>query len=360
MSMRVNRAEFLATLRMVEPGLSSRDFLAQSSCFVFMGGWVCTFNEEVACRAKSGIDKSYTGAVRAQQLLAVLEAMPDDDLLIEPGENELRIIGVRKSAGIRMESEILLPIEDVECPERDDWKSLPEDFSIAIEQIAAVAGVNRDEFLLTCINITPDWIEATDRWQAMRYRIKTGISRRFLVRAKSISPLAKLAMNKIGETENWIHLRNNAIIYSIRRHLDEYPNMSHLFEFDGTPCALPKGANEAAELASIFSGDDPEQNRATVRLSNGHMVVRGEGQFGWASADLDMSDSEWPATFRIDPMLLQKIIKQFDMCEIKNNEHGPSKLRVVGERWTYMTALSSGDPKPDVDDTPPSGDDHGD
>jgi hypothetical protein len=70
---RINREEFLRNLESVEPGLSPREILEQSSCFIFQKGWIKTFNDEVACKIKSPL--KLEGAVQAAPLLAILSAI---------------------------------------------------------------------------------------------------------------------------------------------------------------------------------------------------------------------------------------------------------------------------------------------
>ena len=50
--MLIDRAKLLAALELVSPGLSPREILEQSSCVVFRGGRIATFNDEVACSVK--------------------------------------------------------------------------------------------------------------------------------------------------------------------------------------------------------------------------------------------------------------------------------------------------------------------
>ena len=47
--MKINRMNLLNVLESVHPGLSKRDMVEQSACFVFQGGRVITFNDEIAC-----------------------------------------------------------------------------------------------------------------------------------------------------------------------------------------------------------------------------------------------------------------------------------------------------------------------
>jgi hypothetical protein len=338
MSFRVNRAELLQILGRIQPGLSTRDFVEQSSCFVFDRGWSCTFNDEICCRTKTGFPDSLEGAVHSAQLMKVIENMTDDELDLDVKEGELLVQGKRKKAGIRMEAEIVLPVDQVESP--SEWAVLPEDFKAAVEQVREAAGTNDEEFMTVCVHVHPDWLEACDRKQATRYTIKTGVSRSFLVRAKSLAHIETLDLTKIGETDNWLHFRNKSLIFSCRRYIEDYPmeKITEMLKFRGEPGVLPRGGVEAAKLAGVFSGEDKENDKVLVRLTDGHMVVRGEGAHGWAAADLEMAYHGPEVTFRIAPQLLTKLVNNHTNCEI-----GPGKLMVTGEKWKYLTVLGKAD-----------------
>jgi hypothetical protein len=185
----------------------------------------------------------------------------------------------------------------------------------------------------------PEFLESCDRFQATRYRVACGNKRPFLVRQSALKHVVGFGMHKMSETENWVHFRNkNGLIFSCRRFAETYPNMDAMFAVRGESAVLPKGAETAAELAGIFSGEDKDNDKVTVELTPGRMRVTGEGVHGWAREDLELAGYRGPArTFRISPRLLALIVKnKKPECEI-----GDDKLRVDGERWTYITVLGS-------------------
>jgi hypothetical protein len=70
----VNREVLLQQLESVQAGLSSREIIEQSSCFVFKDGNVVTFNDEVSCSRPCELG-SFTGAVQAAPLLSIREML---------------------------------------------------------------------------------------------------------------------------------------------------------------------------------------------------------------------------------------------------------------------------------------------
>lgn len=103
MTTKIGRENLLRTLEYVSPGLSTRDIIEQSTSFVFKGGQVITYNDEVSCRGPSGLDEGLTGAVRADKLLDLLRKLPDDELDIGLVDSEFNVMGSRKESGIPLE-----------------------------------------------------------------------------------------------------------------------------------------------------------------------------------------------------------------------------------------------------------------
>lgn len=334
MSHRINRERFLEVLGKVRAGVSTRDHIEQSTCVVFSGGWVSTYNDEICCRAAAGFPEEFEGAVRAVPLLGVLENMADEDVEVRFLEKEVRVRGARREASVRLERSILLPLEEIESPE--SWTPLPEGFPEAVKRVCETAGTDDDEFVTICVHVHPDYLESCDRKQATRFVMRTGIQSPCLVRAKSLRHVADLGLVKVGVSDGWIHFRNKGLIFSCRRHLDEYPteNVTKVMSFRGSKATLPESIPEAVRLAVVFSGEDKTNDKVLVRISEGRMEIRGEGAFGWSKADLEMSYRGDPLTFRIVPDTLIFLAENHRDCEIT-----PGRLRIAGESWTYVTVL---------------------
>ncbi len=126
---RVKRENLLKQLEAVSPGLSAKEILEQSSCFVFKGGEVLTYNDEVACRADCPLP-DIEGAVPAKPLLAILAKLPDDDIDVAIDEGKMIVKGKGRKTTIPMEAEVLLPVDNIDKP--GEWKKLPSEFGEAL------------------------------------------------------------------------------------------------------------------------------------------------------------------------------------------------------------------------------------
>lgn len=331
--MKINREELLKELESITPGLSAKEIIEQSSCFIFKDKKVMTYNDEIACSHSSCL--SIEGAVQAIPLLAILRKLGEDTVDVTTTKEELLIEGKKRKAGIRMEAEILLPVETIEQPK--EWKVIPDDFAEAVHIIQECAGKDETQFNMTCIHIHPKWVEACDSFQAARYRIDTNISESTLIRRESLKHIITLGMTEFSETKTWIHFRNSTgLILSCRRYIEEYPDISKLFKQKGEKAFLPKGLKEAAERASIFSAENIEDNQVTIELKENKLKITGRGTSGWYKEIKKIKYSGATLSFTISPILLMELVQKYNDCEISS-----TILKIDGKKFRYITALGT-------------------
>lgn len=341
--MRVNRKELLGQLEAVAPGLSKRGDLEQSDCFAFDGGRVYTFNDEVACSVPCPLELK--GAVAAKPLLGLLRKLTEDELDVEvmaggavPDEHvtttgELVLKGKRRRAGIRMEGELLLPVDSIGTPK--GWRPLPEGFSEAVGIVASSAGRDESQFVLTCVHIAPEWLEACDQFQLCRYPMATGLKKPMLLRATSLRFVAGVDVTEWGRSDGWMHFRNPVgLMLSCRSDVENYPSLDKLLEADGVRTVWPKELAEAVDKAEIFSGEVADANMVEVSLGGGRLKLEGRGPSGWYTEQKKAEYVGEPMSFMISPKLLREIVRRTDHCFVSGN-----RLRVDGGKFTYVACI---------------------
>jgi hypothetical protein len=335
--MKLQRDDFLQALESVQPGLAPREgAVDQSTCFVFLNGDVCTFNDEVSVRCPSKMDKKFSAAVPSKALVEQLRKWKEDEIDVEANGEGLIVKGKgsRKAVFIT-EKEITLPIEHVEKPKK--WTPLPEDFGDAIKVVAECAKDKDESLAVMCLSLHPNFIEASDNFQLTRYQIKTGISKFCLVRKEAMKHLPSLDMTEMSETEGWLHFRNPAgVVYSARKNYppEDYPDWSAFLKPEGKPATLPKGLAEAAEKAAIFSAENGQDNNIAVQLKEGKLRVKGQGTSGWFQ-EVKQINYKGPAlAFLVSPKLLIELVKRFHEALISEN-----KLRVDTGKFVSVICL---------------------
>ena len=333
--MRVNRENFLKQLESVLPGLSTKEVIEQSSCFIFKDKTVNTYNDEIACSQKSLL--KIEGAVPAMPFISILRKLKEDELEMNTNENNsiIHIKAKQKNAGINMEQDILLPIEAVDKPKK--WKKLPDNFADAIAIVQPCAGTNEAQFVMTCVHIGPRWIEACDNHQVTRFRIKTDVSKSILIRRESLKHIVSLEMVEFSETKHWVHFRNSdGLILSCRHWVDDYPSddISEVLRVKGEPLTLPKGLKEAVEKAEIFSSENAEGSNVIVNIKKGKFKITGKGVSGWFTEVKKSKYDGDSLQFTIPPKLLVELVQHYNECEVSE-----SRLKVKGGKFIYVTVL---------------------
>lgn len=342
--MRVNRQDFLQQLEAVSPGLSPKGLLEQSECFVFKDGEVVTYNEEISCRHPTNL-KKFEGAVQAGPLLSILHKLDDDELEIqtdgEGDQTELILTGRKRSTGIRMDAGIFLPIHLVEQPKRKEWGELHPDFGEAVQLVHYCASTDASSYNLSCVHITPKYVEATDNYHIMRYKLKTGFEDSTLIRGKTIKHLTNLGMNKYNLTETWAHFSNpNGLVFSCRRSVEHYKDGSDILKQEGEAMNLPKGLIDALDRCQVFSAEIADDDQVLVELRPGKMRVKGVGNTGWHRELKKLKYAGDELSFRIPPGLFKDLCKKYNDCQVTAD-----MLKVSGGKFTYVTSLGEANPE---------------
>ncbi len=329
--MKHDREELLRKLEAVAPGLAVKEAVEQSSCFVFQKKRVITFNDEIAC--STACDIGFEGAVAARPLIDLLAKLAEKEVDLEATDTELIVKGKRRRAGITREASITLPVGVVEPPVK--WVEIDPEFTDAIGVVQHCAGKDPNNFALTCIHVTPDHVEACDNFQICRYPIATGVAAPCLVKRDSIKHIAGLGMTEVSETKTWIHYRNpSELVFSVRREVSDFQDLSKILDMDGTPTTLPGGLAEAVAKAEIFSAQNAENNVVIVELRADQLRIRGVGVSGWYEERKEVKWRGDPFSFTIDPKLLLEIVSRANDCIIT-----PGRLKIDGGKFTYVTCL---------------------
>jgi DNA polymerase III sliding clamp (beta) subunit (PCNA family) len=329
--MRTGRQKFLADLESVSAGLSNREIIQQSTCFVFRDGKLVTFNDEIACSKQ--VDLGISGAVKAKPLIDLLSKMQEDEVVIEQGDNEVVVKGKKKKAGIRLEEEVLLPVDSVDTP--TDFIKLSDEWDDAVSAVHSCASKDESQFVLTCIHITSNYVEATDRYQVSRYPLEIAGMGEMLVKAETLHRSVGLGLVEFAETDSWLHLRNqDGLVFSCRKWKEDYVDLTGFLDHgDVKSVVLPGGLQDIVAKAEIFSSDRVEGNSLTVDLRKDSVVISGEGAFGWYRELREVVYAGDPIRFQIAPDLLVKIVSKSSECYVLGN-----RICVDTGKFVYTSA----------------------
>jgi DNA polymerase III sliding clamp (beta) subunit (PCNA family) len=331
--MKINREQFLRKLESVMLRIDVREPIEQSSCFIFKEGKIITFNDEVFRSIESNID--IEGAVAAKPLLAILRKLVEEeiDIRLKDGGGQLLIKGKGRRAGVMLEPVTNQWVGVIEPPEK--WINLPANFTDAIEIVQQCTGKDVNNFQLTCVHITNEYLESCDNFQVIRFPVELSLNESCLIRGDSIKDIVGLGMIKISETKSWLHFQNSdGLIFSVRRDISEYPDLGRILDVNGEKTSLPGGLSEAISRAEVFSSENSDNNIVIVKLSPGKLCITGTGVNGWYEEHQRIKWESESISFSISPKLLSNISKKSTDCLIGNK-----RLKVDNGKYQYVTVL---------------------
>jgi hypothetical protein len=293
---------------------------------------VFTFNDEVAARIASPL--KIEAVIQAVPLLALLSKLPEDELNIEVAEDGLKVKGEGRQATILVEKKLLLPIEDIEQPGK--WRKVPDELLEALKVVSSCCGSDDAHFVLTCVHVAGDRVEASDDYQVIYFPIETGVKKSFSLKKDSVAKLISAEVTEWSFTENWVHFKSLAgMTMSCRRYVEDYPDIAKHLDVKGQEAKFPKDIDGALDKAQIFSADDPTGNKVTVSLSPGRLRLEGKGPAGNYREQRKIEYSGASLSFCIEPKLLSEISRKSDKCTV-----GSGRIKVAAPKFTYVTCTA--------------------
>lgn len=333
----LDRVKLIQTLSGVVAGLSMRnENIEQSMCFVFKDDKVITFNEEIMCMAKCKI--GFEGAVPAAPFLNLLARMNDESVDIGTSGDNVVVKGKRKKAVILFDLKVTLPVKQVEDP--GHWKKVPENFPEAIATVVDCCSNHDLKFELTCVHITPKFVEASDNIQCARAEVGLNIKKDFLVKSDAARQLISRKLVEFSESDNWLHFKDDSgCMISCRRYVEKYPNYDSVFKPDGlVPFKIPSGLKEAVDRASVFTAalESATAGRQLVDVSigEGMLTLSGAGTSGRYSEEQKIKYKGKTLAFAVSPAVLKSVAAQKNKASLNSQ-----KLVVDGDGWRMVFCL---------------------
>jgi DNA polymerase III sliding clamp (beta) subunit (PCNA family) len=337
----IKKANLQQALEIVKPGLANKEIVEQATSFAFMEGRVVTYNDEISISHKvDGLD--ITGAVKADKLYPLLAKIKKEEIDLEIVKNEIIISSGRMKAGIFLQQEITLPL-DQGVAEKGKWKNLPANFTKSLEFAMGSCAKDMSKGVLTCVHIDKrGFIEGSDIYCLAKCDLKTELPiESTLIPASSAVQVVRVNPTKVASGNGWIHFRNNAgTIISCRTWEDVYPDSAKMDMIKGARLILPK-VDDALDRAAIFSKmDHILDEEVVINISDNRFKMRATSDDGWFEEELNMKYSGAPIELAITPYLLRGILGETKACQYTEN-----KLKFEGEGWFYITALRNIKPK---------------
>lgn len=331
--MLIKRQELMAALEEVKPGLANKDIIAQSTSFVFNGDSITTFNDEIS--VFKPFQSGFEGAVRANELYSLLGKIKDEEIDVQVEGSELIVKGKRSKAGIRLEADIQLPIDEVDI-EHVDFIDLPENFIKAISIASYCAAKDLSKPHLTCVCINEGEVIASDNFRIIMVDFTGSLdSDQILLPASVVKFLAKYDVKKLSHSPGWIHFHaDDGLIFSARVLAGDYPQVEQYFKIKGHELQFPGGMIEILDRAGVFTVGSTNGDFVSIAVEDRTMTIKGEGDYGWLQETANCRYKGGKIEFQVDPSFLRDILKDLRKCIV-----GDGTLLFEGENFKHIVSL---------------------
>lgn len=330
--MKIKIADLKRALNAVKPGLAAKDLIEQTTSFAFIDGYIVTYNNELSVRYPINLD--IEGAVRSDEFYSLISKVKDDEIDIETTETELIVKGKRNSAGINLDQEIKLPLE--ELGELDSWTRLPSDFITAVKLAYPCVSDDTSKPALTCIHVNGKHIEASDDYRIIRIVLSKPIKADFAISGMAAKFLEKYDVVQCCQTAGWIHFKTaNEAIFSCRIYIFDFPDVSWFLEVKGEELKLPKNMKEILDRAGIFAkAETVLDEEVKIKVDGKKMTIRGEGEYGWFEEVAPCGYGGDPVEFIVGPKFLYDVLDHLQHCIV-----GENSLKFQGDNFEHVVCL---------------------
>lgn len=334
----INRKKLLEHLEKARPALASKPMIIQSDCFVFMDGWVFTYNDEISIsRQVPEID--FEGAVPANEFYGYLSKLKKDEVTIEVEGNLLHISAGRSKAEITFDPSIQLPLDEV--LEEKKWKPIPDGMLEGMHLSSFCAGDDTRNPLLCCIHVAKDRVEACDNTRFLIHEIGSELPcDPFLIPLSSMRQFRAFDLKHIARTgTGWVHFRDadKATVLSCRVFSDNFMDLSVINLEEETakdikwPASLVEALGRVEAITSPEKGDLP---MVQIHVGENKWTLTGGGDRGSATEVCNVRYSDDPFTFNTAIEFLKEAAPLVTSSRISGK-----LIEARGERWRHVLAL---------------------
>ena len=341
----MDRKTLVAALEIVRPGLATKEIVEQSTSFAFIDDCIVSYNDELSIRHPiPELKLKLNGAIKADSLYQLLSKITRDEIEIEISEKEVLITAGKAHAGLALQTEIRLPVDEITQDVDLKWKKLPNDFCSALDFTTFTCSHDNSKPVLTCVHVSPDFIESSDDFRMTRHDTKlTGVD--FLLPCRSAQVVAKYAVTQVAQDSSWVHFKTEkGTCISCRLFEGKFPSatVDKAMKVKGNAFTLPERLIPVLDRAGIFTKLGYAKGAAidelvSISIKDKKMRIEAKGSSEWFFEDLTVDYTGDPFSFGVNPLFLRQITEQMKKCFVTN-----TRLKFESEKWEHVIALREG------------------
>ncbi len=258
----------------------------------------------------SPINLDIEGVIEAEPFLKLLNKVKDETIKIDLEDNELKVKGKRFSAGVSFDSEIRLPIDNINIPKK--LKKLTSEFTNAAKLACLTAAKSLSEPLFTCVHIHKNIIESCDNDRITICELDQTFDFNILIPADNLFEICKEKLTAIYVDDSWIYFKTeDEIILATKLFNEEYKDLHQFIpeEDEGKIIEFPKQIHEIISRADIFSKDTfSKEKNIKINIKKGRLIIKSQNEQGWFKETTKVDFKE-NISFSINLEFLEDILK---------------------------------------------------
>ena len=346
--MTVNKQTLVEILDKVKPAVGAKDNNMQQDCFVFYGGHVLAFNDDVAvhCILHESMEMLDGFSVQAKEFHTLVNKLPGNELEIELLDDCLEIKAGRSRSKFKIQHEIKMPLDEL-CDWGDFGTELPEKFSNALSLVSPACSRDMTKPLTTCVFLSGNSIVATDNYCAARYIFDDFEWRGSCYISKTTADILSkysLAVYSLKK-DGWLQFGtvDETCVLDCRTYYKGQPfaDVNPLFNEHGEKLILPSKLISSLERAGLFvkscdtsatSSDDPF---VKISVEKNRMTVIGSGSIGEYTETMRIDYEGQTREFSINASLLSRVLQEGYKCELCKRF-----IHIYDDHYDYLVAYS--------------------
>jgi len=242
----------------LRPGLDRQKSLIEHFRHIcFTGKNIITFNERICVAFPFETD--FECFVMGYDFIDIISNLPqNEDVHLRMVKDKLRIRGSGTSVKMSTfnKEHLTDSYKNIFTTELD-WKPLPLDFMDAVNLCHFSVAKDLTRQYLNYIRISGDDVISSDNLRISNYKMGESIDAKIFIPGAVCKSLLQYSATSFAVFSPWLGFKTDDGIQFFCRTADvEYPDVSHLFEFEGQTFQLPVGLKQVVESLKVVTEEE--------------------------------------------------------------------------------------------------------
>lgn len=309
----MDRKELIEVIKKIKPGLTKDNAVELSEFISFNDNEIVSYNNEISISYP--YDTGLVGAVKGDELLRILQSMPDG-IGIKTKGDKLNISKKGKKNKMTASLNMLPVVVDAwpEIPEK--FEPLPKNTIEGIKFCLFSVAPNPDMGALNSILVELGNILSCDNFRATQFILDedVDIDGQLLIPL----PLAKVLVNydiiTYAQDDSWVFFEDKeGVIICCKKIALDYPTKQvyGLFKSKGSKLSLPDDFKTTLERSEILSQVDIENQKiAKLELLKNKIIISSEGSVGQYKEEIAIDYDGKELTILVNPIHMKQILNE--------------------------------------------------